>query len=394
MSMAVDRTMEVVEQYKQPDYLEKCKNTFLKYAKFYKENDIEEMLSRMVNRVDMVKTLIEILDDKRESTFWAGLLCKTMEAQSEKKLTFVKTLPFVERIARLVEQESLIAVYESMCSHTTDDVATLREQALLGAVRNGQVAVFLHILTSQDAMSVVEAVDAELSEAIEEYQHKCGQEKDGFEACNGDMYLIRERTTDKTFTELLREYKENGNIARTAESFFDDTRFGYYQPSEQTEVVQRQELSDHILNPPDARMEDILEDLSYENQEWYRFYEKDISSESLNELAFTYNWDDGFEIPYLIAKHKNCDKGTALNLFNLAGGFRCLERELAGELGPRYDEDKAFVHALLYRITHDFYADGVVKNTEHQYSVKKIPDYKKMGIPDYFFKDEHEEVKS
>lgn len=158
------------------------------------------------------------------------------------------------------------------------------------------------------------------------------------------------------------------------------------------EVVRRQELGDHVLNPLSDRMEDTLEDLSCENQEWHRFYENDdISSESLNELAFTYNWDDGFEIPYLIAKHKNCDKGTALNLFNLADGFRCLERELDGKPGPRYDEDKAFVHALLYRITHDFYADGVVENTEHLYSVKRIPDYQKMGIPDYFFKDEHKE---
>lgn len=387
MSMAFDKTMEVVDQYDQPDYLEKYKNTFWKYSKFYKENDIEEMLSRMVNRTDVVKVLIEILDYKRESAFWAELLCKTMEAQSKKKLAFVKIIPFAERIATHVEQESLIDVFEIMCSHTTDDVATLREQALLGAVSNGQVAVVLHILTSQDAMSVVEAVDAKLSEAIEEYQQKCGQEKDGFEACNGDIYMIKEHTTDKTFTELLKEYKENGIITRTVESFFDDTKFGYYQPSEQTEVAQRQELGDYILNPLDARMEGILEDISYENQEWYRFYENDISSESLNELAFTYNWDDGFAIPYLIAKHKNCDKGTALNLFSMAGGFGCLERELDGELRPGDSEQKAFVHALLYRITHDFYADGVVKNTEHMYSVKRILDYKKMGIPDYFFKD-------
>ena len=393
MSMALDKTMEVVDQYDRPDYLEKYKNTFLKFSKFYKENDIEEMLFRMVKRVDVLKTLIETLDYKRESTFWAELMCKIMEAQSEKNLS--ETLPIGERSATYAQQKSSIDIFETMSSHITDDVATLRQQVLLGAVRNGQIAMFLHILASQDAMSVVEAVEAKLPKAIEEYQQQYFQDKDEFEACDGEMFIIKEHITDRTFTDLFNELKENGGITRTVESFFDDTRFGfyhYYRPSEQKEVLQRREYGDYLLNPLDSRMDDILEGLAYEclecdRPEWHRFYENDISSESLNELTFNYNWDDGFEIPYLIAKHKNCDKGTALNLFSMADGFSCLERELDGESLPWDSEQKAFVHALLYRITHDYYADGAVKNTEHFYSVERIPDYRKMGIPDYFFEE-------
>lgn len=385
MSMALDKTMEVVDQYDRPDYLEKYKNTFLKFSKFYKGNDIEEMLYRTVNRVDVVNMVIETLDYKRESAFWAKFLCRIMDAQSEKRRVF----PAISgQIALLEEQKRVIEVFETMCSHCTEDVTLLWKQALLGAFRNGQVAVVLYILNSQNAKSVMEAVDAELPDAIKEYQRKFSTEKEEFEACDGEMFIIKERIIDKTFADLIKEYKENGIINRTVESFFDED--GWHQLSEQKQELQRKELSDYFLNPLDSRMDDILEGLAYEclecdHPEWHRFYENDISSESLNELAFNYVWDDGFEIPYLIAKHKNCDKGTALNLFSMADGFGCLEREMDGE--KLDSESEAFVHALLYRITHDYYADGAVKNTEHFYSVERIPDYRKMGIPDYFFRD-------
>lgn len=49
------------------------------------------------------------------------------------------------------------------------------------------------------------------------------------------------------------------------------------------------------------------------------------TSKSLNDFIEEYNWDDGFEVPYYVMNHVNCDLGTALKMFYLSEGLEILD---------------------------------------------------------------------
>lgn len=84
----------------------------------------------------------------------------------------------------------------------------------------------------------------------------------------------------------------------------------------------------------------------------------------LHLFAENYNWDDGLEIPIIIAKNKNSDLGTALFLFfNAEGEFLLnynnlseIEKELMDE-----DEDwKTLLTHLYKKITNDEYKNKMI----------------------------------
>ena len=47
---------------------------------------------------------------------------------------------------------------------------------------------------------------------------------------------------------------------------------------------------------------------------------KKLNYVELYNLLEAYNWDDGFRIPALILKHRDCDLALAMEIFILAGG--------------------------------------------------------------------------
>ena len=70
----------------------------------------------------------------------------------------------------------------------------------------------------------------------------------------------------------------------------------------------------------------VEELLDIENQEVLINRVAEITDERvLYLLGYSYNWDDGFDVPKAIIKNPNCHLSTALALFYLADGTRYLK---------------------------------------------------------------------
>lgn len=59
----------------------------------------------------------------------------------------------------------------------------------------------------------------------------------------------------------------------------------------------------------------------FKNQNIIDCINKIVDNRKLHDIATNYNWDDGLEVPKCILNNENCDLGTALMLFELAGGY-------------------------------------------------------------------------
>ena len=91
-----------------------------------------------------------------------------------------------------------------------------------------------------------------------------------------------------------------------------------------------------------------------------------------------YNWDDGFEFPNKIIKHPNCELGTALKAFYLAGGELYLRHNI-----PESDSTKErldFLQYLYDRIVTGYYTGRYVGFT---LPLTKVQKYKLLkAFPD------------
>lgn len=107
---------------------------------------------------------------------------------------------------------------------------------------------------------------------------------------------------------------------------------------------------------------------------------KDIKSkELLHVIAVEYNWDDGFEIPNLIANNKYCDLGTAILLFYYADGYVFLEdKTLVNESTDI--EWKNFLNQIYFNISNNKYT---TRDIEYIPPITKTQVYKlKKNNPD------------
>lgn len=79
-------------------------------------------------------------------------------------------------------------------------------------------------------------------------------------------------------------------------------------------------------------------------------------SELLHVIMVNYNWDDGFELPKLVLKNKNCELSTALLIFYLVGGEEFLfERE---KILSKKNERNSFLSELYDNIISNIYPKG------------------------------------
>ncbi|WP_051542219.1 DUF4274 domain-containing protein [Clostridium lundense] len=115
------------------------------------------------------------------------------------------------------------------------------------------------------------------------------------------------------------------------------------------------------------------------NEEFKRFTDNTTSIE-LHDFLENYNWDDGFEIPYYIINHKNCELATALNAFYLAEGLDIFDDDFEDS----FDENWIYFIKYLYKkIVYDKYlvktisykiplTDIYKKELEDTYSLEKV----------------------
>nr|WP_304059939.1 DUF4274 domain-containing protein [Enterocloster clostridioformis] len=103
----------------------------------------------------------------------------------------------------------------------------------------------------------------------------------------------------------------------------------------------------------------------------------------LDEFIDNYNWDDGFEAPYFILNHKNCELGTALKIFYFSAGTDMLE---AGYKNYKLGHWVEFIEYAYKKI-----AEG---NYKSQFIAFKFPlmedekvDIKEAGWPNVFIED-------
>lgn len=116
------------------------------------------------------------------------------------------------------------------------------------------------------------------------------------------------------------------------------------------------------------------------------FSAEDIASmvdpKELQDAAYEYNWDDGYEIPTAIACHPACDLAVALTLFWLSEGVSLLTNEVKPN---EYNIDWVnFCGFITERILNNEYNVSSGKfiapiGPTQQYKLKKL------GIPDILF---------
>lgn len=102
----------------------------------------------------------------------------------------------------------------------------------------------------------------------------------------------------------------------------------------------------------------------------------------LQQYAMSYNWDDGYTLPKIIATNEHCDLGTAVTLFWLAGGMSYFLKEI--ERNEYNDVWADFCEMLVQKLNNNDYACGPVSFTPN---INKLTQYKyqKTGIPFMFY---------
>jgi hypothetical protein len=133
------------------------------------------------------------------------------------------------------------------------------------------------------------------------------------------------------------------------------------------------------------KIEDIINAICYDEtlsrQDRVELAGRVSSAKDLSRLLDVYNWDDGFEIPIVIAMHVEADLGVALKLFWLANA----ESVYLGEAkeSQRNRDWLAFCRMLSARILDGNYAKGA---SVFEPPLTKVQTYqfRKAGLPEVF----------
>jgi hypothetical protein len=112
------------------------------------------------------------------------------------------------------------------------------------------------------------------------------------------------------------------------------------------------------------------------------------SAEALQQLAYLYNWDDGFEVPTAIALHPKCDLGVALDLFWLAAAMEWYTGRI--ELHDYNRDWVEFCRLITEGILSGRYRKGATSFnasvTPHVYRLRK------QGVPEILFSSVRGEI--
>lgn len=320
MSMVSAKTLEVAG-VRRPDP-SKCRDVFEKYAKFYKPEDISEILEAIGNNVDITKLFLELVDCQFGGELAAGI--------TGKMLAF-SAVPAFEIQSKIVD------VYNLLLARVTDEKEFFIGETIKKAVENGVIMLVIRVLD-----------DAKPSESllqyVKTYEENHSKEEPLYEARMDKVFRKQVKVTDRSVREVI-ENAISGNPIPDAESFFKDSIGRGYEPRSVKEVLSEAELSEYIYN---EREMEIIEDLACENPDWDRFFEKELDAATLLQMATEeYNWDDGTVIPYVIVKQKKCDKDTAKAIYDFADGDSYLAIE---DPKPWNLEWIEFFKALKYQI--------------------------------------------
>ncbi len=104
---------------------------------------------------------------------------------------------------------------------------------------------------------------------------------------------------------------------------------------------------------------ELLEQLLYiDDKEEILKKIKDIDDEkTLFVFSYNYNWDNGFQIPSVVLKHKNCTLSVALMIFYNADGLNYLQNKRPNERLPEWS---VFIEVLYKNILEKKYKPGTV----------------------------------
>ena len=106
------------------------------------------------------------------------------------------------------------------------------------------------------------------------------------------------------------------------------------------------------------------------------------SSMELYSLVEHFNWDDGYEVPKLIAEHSLCELGTAVSMFWLCDAIHWYKND--NEPTIYEQEDYEFSQYIINKILDNSY---YVKDISYDTGFNKIGvnRMKKLSIPEVFW---------
>ena len=148
---------------------------------------------------------------------------------------------------------------------------------------------------------------------------------------------------DDTLYQYLQRNKIVTENYEDIEKYFMQGTFGRnYEPPKQEEDLNSLTSKEQAIF--------IAEEYGYDN-----LLEDSTTGETLHSfLQEEYNWDDGLELPYYIALHKNCQLATALKLFWSAEGIFFFKDEYKS----RNVLYKQYLQTLYERIVNGTYKKG------------------------------------
>lgn len=320
MSMVSVKTLEIAG-VRVPD-LSKCKDIFEKYSKFYKEEDVLEILEVTARNTDVVNLFLESVSCPLNGQKLSGIIGKIFSFPN---------VPSFEK------QQKLVSIYAIMLEHLTDEKDVFIRESIKAAIENGLVMLMIRVLEDTNAGD-------DMLIHVNKYEESHAKEMPEYEARQDKVFIKQVLKIDCAIREVIEKAIEKMTLPAPKEYFNDQDRQDY-EPRIIETVLWEKELSECIHN---EREQFIIEDLASEDPVWDHFYEKDLSTEALSRMAMgEYNWDDGAVIPYVIVKQKNCDKATAQKIYDFAEGDSYLTKN---DPKPWELEWVAFFRALKYQI--------------------------------------------
>lgn len=153
------------------------------------------------------------------------------------------------------------------------------------------------------------------------------------------QYLLNNQFKTSGFEDVQQYYVEKSD--------FFGTKYLEYESQAAIKKAQDMKILDSKICR--YRTECLAKEYGYDN-----ILDDDTSVHILADMMEEYNWDDGFELPYNIAMHKNCDLALALKIFYDGEGYlKFFDRKF---YESEHEADlRAFIEPIYRRIVNGCY---------------------------------------